>query len=248
MNRGFEMPPGVGAGDEEGIAIVALAGAELWHEAEGWAFAARERARIDAHWRGLVAKNPALWNGDVLMGFDPAVAAGRLTARLRSVDFASFVAWRDWGFIDPAAWNCFATPVLVSSDEALIYGVMAAHTLNAGLAYPPSGTLEALDIGAGGRIDLAGSMRREVREETGLELGEGRAGERFAVFEARRLSIAQVHRFDQPAAALIARIEAFIAAEAEPELEGVIAVRTRSDLERPMPPYARALARHVLGL
>jgi len=248
LNKALDLPPGAGPGDENGIAIVALAGAELRHEAEGWAFAERERARIDAHWRGLVAGNPSLWNGDVLMGFEPVVAGGRLTAKLLSSDYASFVAWRDWGFADPAAWNCFATPVMMSSDEALIYGVMAGHTLNAGLAYPPSGTLEEADIGPGGRIDLAGSMRREVMEETGLDLGEGRAGERFAVFEARRLSIAQVHRFDQPAAALIARIEAFIAVEAEPELEGVVAVRAQGDLERPMPPYARALARHVLGL
>lgn len=248
MKPALEVLPEAGPADGDRIAIVALDAAELRHEVGGWAFAERERVRIDAHWRGLVAKNPALWNGDILMGFDPAVADGRLTARLRSSDYASFVAWRDWGFADAAAWNLFGTPVIVSGDGALLYGVMAGHTLNAGLAYPPSGSLEARDIGPGGLVDLGGSMAREVCEETGLDLGEGRAGEVLAVFEARRLSIAQVYRFDQPAAALIARIEAFIAAESEPELAGVVAMRAARDLDRPMPPYARALARHVLGL
>ena len=248
MKPALEVPPEAGPADGDGIAIRAISGARLRHEAGGWAFAERERARIDAYWQELVARNPKLWNGDILMGFDPAITDGRLTARLRSSDYASYVAWRDWGFADAAAWNCFGTPVIMSGDEALLYGVMAGYTLNAGLAYPPSGTLEGSDIGPGGLVDLAGSMTREVREETGLDLGKGRAGEIFAVFEARRLSIAQVYRFDQPAAALIERIEAFIAAEDEPELAGVVAVKGPRDLERPMPPYARALARHVLGL
>ncbi len=176
MKPALEVPPEAGPADGDGIAIRAISGAGLMHEAGGWAFAERERARIDAYWQELVARNPKLWNGDILMGFDPAIADGRLTARLRSSDYASYVAWRDWGFADAAAWNCFGTPVIMSNDKALLYGVMAGYTLNAGLAYPPSGTLEGSDIGPGGLVDLAGSMTREVREETGLDLGKGRAG------------------------------------------------------------------------
>ncbi len=248
MKSASGVPPQAGRADSEDISILAISGAELSHEPGAWAFAERERARIDAHWQALVARNPALWNGDVLMGFDPAVQGGRLRVRLRSADFASFVAWRDWGFADASAWNCFGTPVIMSGDGAILYGIMAAHTLNAGLAYPPCGTLEGRDIAPGGRIDLEGSMAIEAREETGLDLGEGHAGALWAVFEARRLSIARIYHFDEPAATLIARIEDFIAAEAEPELAGIVAVRDASDLARPMPPYARALARHVLGL
>jgi hypothetical protein len=248
LSAGLDMPPGVGSAVGEGIAIVAIAEAVLTHEAGVWEFAVRERRRIADYWRGLVAGNPALWNGDMLVGFEPAVAGGRLSLRLRSTDFASFVAWRDWGFADPTAWNCFGTPVMMSADGAILYGVMAAHTLNAGLAYPPSGSLEARDIGPGGRIDLAGSMATEVREETGLDLGEARAGGLLAVFEARRLSVARLYRFDQPADALVARIEAFVGTEARPELAGIVALRAAGDLDRPMPAYARALARHVLGV
>ena len=224
MSAGLDMPPGVESADGEGIAIVAIADAMLTHEAGAWDFAVRERQRIADYWRDLVAGNPALWNGDMLVGFDPAIAGGRLSLRLRSTDFASFVAWRDWGFADPSAWNCFATPVIVSGDGAILHGVMAAHTLNAGLAYPPSGSLESRDIGPGGRIDLEGSMASEVREETGLDLGEGRAGDLFAVFEARRLAVARLYRFDAPAGELVARIAAFLGRQARPELAGIAAV------------------------
>ena len=236
------------AGGDEAIAIRAIAGVDLVHEAGGWAFAERERRRIAAHWGGLVKRNPRLWNGDILMGFDPVITDARLAMRLRSTDYASFVAWRDWGFADPAAWNCFGTPVLMSGDGALLYGIMGVHTFNAGLAYPPSGSLEPRDIGAGGRVDIFGSMTTEVGEETGLDLGEAEAGALLAVYEARRLSVSRLYRFDQPADRLVARIEAFMAEQDEPELAGIVALTQASDLERPMPPYARALARHVLGV
>ncbi len=234
--------------DEEGVGIRAIAGVELVHEAGPWDFAARERARIDAHWAALVERNPALWNGEMLMAFDPVITDERLAMRLRTSDYASFVAWRDWDFADRAAWNCFGTPVLMSNDGALLFGVMGAHTLNAGLAYPPSGSLEPRDIGEGGRVDIDGSMATEVIEETGLDLGEAEAGASFAVYEARRLSVTRLYRFNQPADHLVARIEGFMARQDKPELAGVVALKAASDLERPMPPYARALARHVLRL
>jgi len=236
------------AGGDEAVRIRAIAGADLVHEPGGWAFAERQRDRIDAHWAGLVKRNPRVWNGEMLMGFDPAIVDGRLAMRMRTIDYASFIAWRDWGFADHAAWNCFGSPAMVSSDGALIYGIMGAHTLNAGLAYPPSGSLEPRDIEADGRVDIEGSMATEVREETGLDLGEAEAGEVLAVYEARRLSIARVYRFQQLADRLVARIEAFMGRQDEPELAGLVAVRGQSDLQRPMPAYARALARHVLHL
>lgn len=228
--------------------ILPLAGLDLRHEAGGWEFAEREGARIAAHWQALQARNPSLWNGEMLMGFDPAMAAGRLSLRLRTVSFSSFIAWRDWGFADPSAWNCFGTPVIASADGAILFGVMADHTLNAGLAYPPSGSLEPRDVRRDATVDIEGSMALELEEETGLDLAEGRMEGQWAVFEARRLSVARLVRFEMGAAALVARIEDHIGRQRQPELAGVVALRGPSDLARPMPPYARALAHHLLAL
>lgn len=233
---------------EDSIRIVPVTGLDLRHEAGGWEFAAREHDRIAAHWEGLVARNPALWNGDMLMAFDPVMAKGRLSLRLRTAAYSSFVAWRDWGFADLSAWNCFGTPVVASADGAIVYGVMAAHTLNAGLAYPPSGSLEPRDVRPDGIVDIEGSMALELEEETGLDLAAGRCEGQWAVFEARRLSVTRLVRFDLPAAELLARIEYHLSGQRNPELAAVVALRSPGDLERPMPPYARALARHVLGV
>ena len=112
---------------------------DLRHTRDRWAFAARERTRIDRHWHDLVAANPALWNGQVLMCHSVALAGGLLTGRFFTTDFANFVAWRDWGWPDRTVRNCFGSPVVLSSDGALVYGRMSLRTLNPGGVYPPGG-------------------------------------------------------------------------------------------------------------
>jgi 8-oxo-dGTP pyrophosphatase MutT (NUDIX family) len=49
---------------------------------------------------------------------------------------------------------------------------MGLHTSNVGLCYFPSGTPEAADLNRDGALDLVGNLRRELREETGIELQE----------------------------------------------------------------------------
>ena len=82
-------------------------------------------------------------------------------------DFASFLAWRDWGFPEAGVTNCFSMGALRTSDGAWLMGVMAPHTAGAGKIYFPAGTPDPGDI-VDGRVDLAGSVIREVAEETGL--------------------------------------------------------------------------------
>jgi hypothetical protein len=53
-------------------------------------------------------------------------------------DFASFLAWRDWGGPDNRV-QLFRLGALRCSDGALVWGEMGQHTSNAGRIYFPSG-------------------------------------------------------------------------------------------------------------
>lgn len=223
--------------------IEPISGLDLRLEARPWAFAAQERPRIDAHWRSLAAANPRLWNGEVLICTEAAVAAGVLSARFAVTDYASFLAWRDWGWPDRSVRNCFGTPAILTADGALVYGVMGRHTSNAGLVYPPSGSLEPRDVTDDGRVDLHSSIALELAEETGLEAKAATPGPLLAVFEGQRLAIAQTLRFDLPFAALAAHFAAHAAAQEAPELSGLLAIRSSSQIDSRMPGFAQEIVR-----
>lgn len=82
-------------------------------------------------------------------------------------DFASFLAWWEWGFPDRTVTNCFAMGAIRSADGAFLLGVMGPHTAKPDSVYFPAGIPEPDDIVHGG-VDLAGSLFRELEEETGL--------------------------------------------------------------------------------
>ncbi len=90
-----------------------------------------------------------------------------LRGSVLETDFASFVAWRDWGFPEAGVLNCFAMGALQASDGAYLLGVMGPQSVNAGRIYFPSGVPDLDDI-VGDRLDLARNLRREMIEETGL--------------------------------------------------------------------------------
>ena len=136
----------------------------------GWSFSRENSAAIARHWENVVKDKPSLWNGEVLLSIQAEVADRTFEARLVRTDYASFVAWRDWGMKDENVRNLFGVSASFSSDGALIFGVMDEWTLNAGKSYPPSGTLEPRDVSANGTVDIMGSMRTELLEETGLDL------------------------------------------------------------------------------
>src|SRR3984957_20632856 len=131
---------------------------------EPWPFAQTRRDEIDAHFAEARRAKPEIWNGRVLIGRNAGHRDGRLTADYFETDFASFLAWRDWGFPDRSVVNGFGMGALQSSDGAFVLGEMADHTANAGRIYFPAGTPDLDDVkrGAG---DIAGSITREIEEE-----------------------------------------------------------------------------------
>jgi 8-oxo-dGTP pyrophosphatase MutT (NUDIX family) len=209
-----------------------------------WAFADAEKARIKAHWRKLVDANPKIWNGDVLICTRAELKNGELEGDFLKTDYASFVAWRDWGWPDKAVCNLFGSAAVVSADRAVLYGRMAGHTLNAGKVYPPGGSLEMMDVTADGRVDVMGSITRELEEETGLKAADAEWGQLLAIFDERRLSVAQVFHFADSAEKLAAKIRHYLHSAHEDELSDIVIITEITQFTSTMP-YAVALARYL---
>ena len=205
-----------------------------------WPFAEARRAEVSAHFAGKQAEKPQLWNGRILLGRNPVFSSGLLSASYFETDFASFLGWRDWGFPDPDVFNGFGMGALRCADGAFVLGEMGRHTANAGRIYFPSGTPDLDDI-SDGTVDIAGSVAREVEEETGLTPADYRAGAHWdCVVSGAAIAMIKILNVDSSGEALRARIEANLGRQHQPELSAIHLVRGTSDLTAAMPRFVTA--------
>lgn len=200
-----------------------------------WAFAEARRAEIDAHFAAKQRETPQLWNGRVLLARDPVFTADCFSACYFETDFASFLAWRDWDCPDATVFNGFGMGVLRGSDGVFVLGEMAAHTANAGKIYFPSGTPDRNDLN-GTTVDIAGSVVREVAEETGLTGVDFRVAAYWdCIVSGSSIALMRLLQSDLSADALRQRIDANLARQRSPELAAMHLVRDHNDLTPAMP-------------
>ena len=205
-----------------------------------WPFAEQKRADISAHFALQQRAKPKMWNGRVLLGRNRAFSGDRFSADYFETDFASFLAWRDWGFPDKNIFNGFGMGALHCSDGAFVLGEMGQHTANAGRIYFPSGTPDLDDI-SDGAVDIPGSVAREVLEETGLAATDYRPAAYWdCVVSGAAVAMIRILDVDVPGEALRARIEANLARQDQPELAAIHLVRGRGDLTADMPRFVTA--------
>jgi hypothetical protein len=220
---------------------------DLKVEHRSWPFEHERRAEIDAHFAVQQRERPAIWNGRVLLGRNADFSGGRLRASYFETDFASFLAWRDWGFPDREPFNGFGMGALRSADGAFVLGEMGGHTANAGRIYFPSGTPDPDDI-VGGTLDIAANIVREIEEETGLRPADYHQDEQWdCIVVGASLAMIRMLSVDMPGEALKARIEANLARQEHPELSRIHLVRSRDDLSARMPVFVTAFLERELG-
>jgi 8-oxo-dGTP pyrophosphatase MutT (NUDIX family) len=228
------------------LAVVPIDRLSFVFEPGPWRFADERRAEIDTHFARRSAGNSQIWNGRVVLAHDYKIDGRTLVGTCFETNFASFLAWREWGFPDAAAVNCFSMGALRGSDGAFLLGVMGAGTANAGGIYFPAGTPEPADV-VDGQLDLAGNVVREVAEETGLEAADYRADAGWhAVPAGPRLALMKLLTADAPATELQRRMRDFIAREKRPELADIRIVRGPADFDPMMPPFVTAFLSHAL--
>jgi 8-oxo-dGTP pyrophosphatase MutT (NUDIX family) len=227
------------------IEVVAIERLDLRFDPRPWRFAIDRRAEIDRHFGELRRHRPALWDGRVLLLHQHRIQDGVFRGSYLETEFSSFISWRDWDFPDAGVRNCFAAGAVLGSDGGFLLGVMGDHTASSGRIYFPAGTPDPDDV-VGSSVDLAGSMLRELAEETGLTTADvvAEAGW-YGVMAGPRIAIIKILRAPQPAEVLRRRIMGYIAAQAESELSEIRIVRGPADLEPTMPSFVGAFLNHV---
>lgn len=205
-----------------------------------WSWAEANRERIAAHWARRKAERPAIFDGRVLMLSGVDDVAGHTVARFFETGYAEMTAWLDLGRPGEGVGNGFAMGALRGSDGGFILGRMANHTANAGHLYFPAGTPDLGDVTPEGEVDLAGSMLREITEETGLGPDDWTVAPRWTVVEedGRVAFLREIH-LSVPAVEACRYIRNFLATETRPELAGVEIVTPGQTFDAAIPPYLR---------
>jgi 8-oxo-dGTP pyrophosphatase MutT (NUDIX family) len=224
----------------KGPKIVALDRAEITVGSWRWDFAHAQADKIAHHFAARQRELPALWNGRVLLMHRFALDDGVLRGASFETDYASFLAWRDWGRPSVGVFNVFAAVALQAADGAYLMGRMAPSTSIAGTWLFPCGTPDPNDVNAG-MLDLAGSARRELFEETGLDLGTMQAEEGWTlVHDGSFVALIKRVTASENAEDLRAHISAYLASEAQPEFSEIRILRDIADADVDMPPFLHA--------
>jgi 8-oxo-dGTP pyrophosphatase MutT (NUDIX family) len=216
-------------------------------EPKVWAFAVDRRAEIDSFFDAARREKPALWNGRVLILHRQRLSGGVFEGAFLETDYASFSAWIAWERPHAGVHDCFGAAAVKTNDGAFLLGVMAAHTFNAGSTYFPCGTPDTSDI-ADGTVDLDASLRRELKEETGLDAAALNPEQSWsAVVDGACIALIKVLHADESANDLHGRIKRHCADAVQPELADIRFVRSAADFDTSMPRYVTAFLTEQFG-
>jgi 8-oxo-dGTP pyrophosphatase MutT (NUDIX family) len=203
-------------------------------------FLAGRAREVAERWAAEKAANPALFDGEVVLLSRLVYRDGCLEGVCHTVRYSEFLYWRSLRPV-ASAEHVYAHAVLVAADNALLAIRMAGHTFNAGLVYFAAGSFEPVDF-PGGRLDSEFNMRREVMEETGLDLGLCRAEPAMlglslpngTVFFRRYVA-------DAPADELAAAISRHIRDGVDDEIEAPVIIRSPEEAPDRLAPQMPAL-------
>lgn len=201
-----------------------------------------ESDRAAENWRGEIAANPALFDGRMVFFDRVRLADGALSAEGHLMPFSSFMWWRKQ-IAPPCGVHIFGWAIPVSSDGAIIAIRMGQQTANPGLVYCAAGSLDANDI-VDSNCDLSGNLRREVLEETGLDLAEAKPQSGwYGLHRDRRITLYRYFRFERTAEELLSAIRQHMAVDHEKEIEAAVVIRSADPDAHPYSPMMLPILR-----
>lgn len=196
-------------------------------------------AAIAGNWERERREHPGVFDGTVVLLSELAFRAGVLAGTCHAVRYSSFLYWRRTRRSD--AEHAFAHAVMVAADGTLVAIRMGPQTANAGRVYFAAGSFEPSDF-PDGQVDLHGNMRREVMEETGLDLGAARMEPQLHALSVPGGTVI-FRRYVMPVSAeeLAERIRAHVAADPDPEIVGPEIIRPDGPSPDGLMPHMPAL-------
>lgn len=213
-----------------------------------WAWAEDNATAVKRFWKKAIVDKPAMFNGQVLVMGQHTLSDGCLTGAIHKTDYASFLYCKDKGLPEDAGIrNVFGCAVVRSSEGHLLFGRMAPYTATSGRVYPMAGTPDPDDI-TDGKLDIEGSMKRELLEETGLSTEDATRQTGYMLIENAGMSaVCAVFDFDVPSRDLKARMINYIDLQDQPELDEIVIFRRAGfHVHHRMPGFARILVQHLL--
>jgi 8-oxo-dGTP pyrophosphatase MutT (NUDIX family) len=234
---------------ESGAAVLSVEGCRLLLGDQGWEFADAHADDIEAHWERRLEDNPGFFNGTIYLTRGAEVEDGVLSARVFATEFKNFLYWRETGYIDRSVTDVFGSALIVSADGAVILGRQREGHINAGLAYCPGGLVDMRDVLSDGSVDILGSIRRELVEETGLTTSSLVNVPGFLVTRlGQQMSVAAEFRSPLGTALLTQRIADYLDADPQSELADVVAIASIEEAASvSMPSFMHPLLRSYFG-
>lgn len=212
-----------------------------------WPWAGKRADAIAQDWARRRALLPQLFEGPVYLLREPAIDDAALAGTLFRTDFSAFLYWRDHRAEEKGVREVFGASLIRSAEGHVLLGRQGPGQLNSGRVYPPSGLIDGDDL-RDGVIDIDASIARELGEETGLGPGVlERVPGYIAAISDWQIAVGVEWHSRLPAEALRQRILDYIEAEVDPELDDIVIVRHRADIDaHSMPPHAQVLLRTLL--
>jgi len=212
-----------------------------------------EDRRAEEFWREQKSRNPALYDGRVLLARRADAVVDDTERRTLEIEFfeapfSRYLAWKELGQPEWGVFNCFSAPALRSSDGAFLAGEMGRDHSQPGRVYFPCGTPDRDDV-VGDRVDLTGCLIRELAEETGIEIDEGDLAPvwRIVSYKKQRACL-RVVNLVRDAETQVEQTLRHIRSQEKPELAGMRVFRRRAELADPrLPEFMKAFLESVLA-
>ncbi|MEO1719140.1 MAG: hypothetical protein AAFR23_02805, partial [Pseudomonadota bacterium] len=166
----------------DGVSFVARVALTLGRESIPFGHAAQ--SAIDAHWASRASRNPALFDGAIVMLGAYDISHDTLRARCLNARFRDYLFWRE--VCDRGRKFCaddaegaalrnvrhlFGCGLLITRDGGFVTVRAAAGTMNDGRLHLPGGFVDrtdAADRHGTASVDIDRQIARELDEELGL--------------------------------------------------------------------------------